>query len=68
MYHLGHLACHHASWRSIIPCCQVAIEEGPSYEARMQDRVPHNFKALSCTPAYLNPSISQFLHKNFYEI
>ena len=22
----------------------------------------YNFKALSCTPAYLNPPISQFLH------
>ena len=28
----------------------------------------YNFKALSCTPAYLKPPISQFLHINFYEI
>ena len=28
----------------------------------------HNFKALSCTPTYLNALISPFLHINSYEI
>ena len=26
----------------------------------------YNFKALSCTPTYLNPSISQFLHYKLF--